>query len=98
MGIQSFHDDDLKFLTRIHTASEAKQCVLDSYAAGFKNVSFDLIFSLPHHRYSDGNQFWTKLWNFKPAHISCYSLIVEPGTPLYTMVQLNQVTPLDSEH
>ena len=47
MGIQSFFDDDLKFLTRIHTASQAKQCVSDACAAGFTNVSFDLIFSLP---------------------------------------------------
>jgi oxygen-independent coproporphyrinogen-3 oxidase len=47
-GIQSFYDDDLRFLTRIHTAAEAKQCVHDAYAAYFENVSVDLIFSLPH--------------------------------------------------
>jgi oxygen-independent coproporphyrinogen-3 oxidase len=98
MGIQSFHDDDLKFLTRIHTASEAKQCVLDSYAAGFKNVSFDLIFSLPHQSLQRWKSILDQAMELQPAHISCYSLIVEPGTPLYTMVQLNQVTPLDSEH
>jgi oxygen-independent coproporphyrinogen-3 oxidase len=98
MGIQSFYDDDLRFLTRIHTASEAKQCVRDAYAAGFNNVSFDLIFSLPHQSLERWESNLKQAIELQPTHISCYSLIIEPGTPLFTMVQLKQVTPLDAEN
>jgi oxygen-independent coproporphyrinogen-3 oxidase len=98
MGIQSFYDDDLRFLTRIHTASEAKQCVRDAYAAGFNNVSFDLIFSLPHQSLERWESNLKQAIELQPTHISCYSLIIEPGTPLFTMVQLNQVAPLDTEN
>ena len=97
MGIQSFHDEDLKFLTRIHTASEAKQCVRDCTAAGFENVSFDLIFSLPHQTLAKWKSNLEQAVELQPGHISCYSLIIEPETPLFHMVQLNQVTPIDSE-
>ncbi|MGA3288199.1 MAG: radical SAM family heme chaperone HemW [Bacteroidota bacterium] len=97
MGIQSFHDEDLKFLTRIHTASEAKRCVRDCTAAGFENVSFDLIFSLPHQTLAKWKSNLEQAVELQPEHISCYSLIIEPETPLFRMVQLNQVTPIDSE-
>ncbi|RPI05510.1 MAG: radical SAM family heme chaperone HemW [Ignavibacteriae bacterium] len=97
MGIQSFYDDDLKFLTRIHTAAEAKQCVFDAAAAGFKNVSVDLIFSLPLQSVERWKSNLEQAIELQPAHISCYSLIIEPGTPLFSMVQSKQVTPLDTE-
>ena len=95
IGIQSFYDDDLKFLTRIHTASEAKQCVLDAYAAGLKNISLDLIFSLPHQSVQRWRSNLEQAIELQPTHISCYSLIVEPETPLFQMVQSKQVTLLD---
>jgi oxygen-independent coproporphyrinogen-3 oxidase len=79
MGIQSFFDDDLRFLTRIHTAFEAKQCVLDAYASGFNNVSFDLIFSLPGQSLNRWKSNLEQAIELRPTHISCYSLIVEPG-------------------
>jgi oxygen-independent coproporphyrinogen-3 oxidase len=97
MGIQSFHDEDLKFLTRIHTASEAKQCVRDCTTTGFENVSFDLIFSLPHQTLAKWKSNLEQAVELQPEHISCYSLIIEPETPLFRMVQSNQVTPIDSE-
>jgi oxygen-independent coproporphyrinogen-3 oxidase len=97
MGIQSFYNDDLRFLTRIHTASEAKQCVLDAYTAEFKNVSFDLIFSLPNQSLQRWKSNLEQAIELQPTHISCYSLIVEPGTPLFNMVQSKQVTPLDTD-
>ena len=97
MGIQSFFDDDLRFLTRIHTASEAKQCVLDAYAAGFNNISFDLIFSLPGQTLTRWKSNLEQAIELQPTHISCYSLIVEPETPLFNMVQSKQVALLDAD-
>jgi oxygen-independent coproporphyrinogen-3 oxidase len=97
MGIQSFHDEDLKFLTRIHSVSEAKQCIRDCTTAGFENVSFDLIFSLPHQTLAKWKSNLEQAVELQPEHISCYSLIVESETPLFRMVQSNEVTLIDSE-
>jgi oxygen-independent coproporphyrinogen-3 oxidase len=97
MGIQSFDDNDLRFLTRIHTASEARECVRDAYAAGFENVSIDLIFSLPCQTLLQWKSTLEQAIELQPTHISCYSLIVEPDTPLFRMVQSNQVVSLGVE-
>ena len=97
LGIQSFYDDDLRFLTRIHTAAEAKQCMLDVYTAGFNNVSIDLIFSLPNQSLQRWESNLKQAIELQPTHISCYSLIVEPETPLFKMVQTKQVTLLDTD-
>ena len=94
MGIQSFHDDDLKFLSRIHTAEQAKSCVRDAFRAGFENVSFDLIFSLPSQSLERWESNLQQAVALEPSHISCYSLIVEPDTPLYKMVESKQISPL----
>ncbi len=47
IGIQSFDNDDLKFLTRIHNSETAIRTVNDAAEAGFENISLDLIFNLP---------------------------------------------------
>jgi len=86
IGIQSFNDDELKFLTRIHDSETAKKTIRETIEAGFKNVSIDLIFNLPKQT----KQIW--LSNLKQAiqlpikHISTYSLILERGTILNKMV------------
>lgn len=97
MGIQSFHDDDLKFLSRIHSSEQAKQCVRDAYDAGFENVSFDLIFALPSQTPARWRSNLEQAVGLNPTHISCYSLIVEPNTPLFRMVESKQVSTLNAE-
>jgi oxygen-independent coproporphyrinogen-3 oxidase len=98
IGVQSFHNDDLKFLTRIHSSEEAKQCVRDAQAEGFTNINLDLIFSLPHQTPERWLSNLEQAAALSPQHLSCYSLIVEPNTPLYRMVETKQVTLLDTEH
>ncbi len=97
MGIQSFHDDDLKFLSRIHSSDQAKQCVCNAYEAGFENVSFDLIFALPSQTTVRWRSNLEQAVALQPTHISCYSLIVEPNTPLFRMVESKQVSTLNPE-
>ncbi|MBN1398066.1 MAG: radical SAM family heme chaperone HemW [Bacteroidetes bacterium] len=97
IGIQSFHDDDLKFLTRIHSSSEAKKCVKDASEAGFENISFDLIFSLPGQTLSRWKSNLEQAVELQPAHISCYSLSVEPKTPLFYMIQSRQAAQVEME-
>jgi len=91
VGVQSFSDDDLRFLSRIHTSSEATKCLKDVRAAGFDNVSIDLIFSLPDQSVQRWKSNLERAIAFQPEHISCYSLIVEPETPLFRMVQTDRV-------
>jgi oxygen-independent coproporphyrinogen-3 oxidase len=97
IGIQSFHDDDLQFLSRIHTADDVRRCIGGAFAAGFQNVSFDLIFSLPGQTMDRWRSNLARAVEQSPAHLSCYSLIVEPNTPLFRMVRSKQITPLDAE-
>lgn len=86
LGIQSFDENELKFLTRIHDKQTAIDTVLRAKEAGFKNISIDLIFNLPGQT--------KKIWmtNLLTAlslpinHISTYSLILERGTILNKMV------------
>lgn len=96
-GIQSFHDDDLKFLTRIHSAEEAERAVESAYRAGFDNVSCDLIFALPNQTPDRWKENLRRAIALKPKHISAYALIVEEQTPLATMVKNRLVAPLPDE-
>jgi len=92
-GVQSFFDEDLKFLTRIHSAAQAREVVRLAQEAGFNNISIDLIFALPDQTVSRWEQNLRSAIELNPQHISAYSLIVERGTPLYRMVEAKIVSP-----
>ncbi len=96
-GIQSFHEDDLKFLTRIHSAEEAERAVESAYRAGFENVNCDLIFALPNQTPERWKENLRRAIALQPKHISAYALIVEDQTPLATMVKNKLVAPLPDE-
>lgn len=97
IGIQSFNDEELKFLTRIHDKKTALQTVNDAYENGFENINIDLIFNLP----GQSMQKWSD--NLKVAvdlpikHISSYSLILEPGTILNKKVLEGKVSMQEEE-
>lgn len=97
IGIQSFHEDDLQFLTRIHSAEQAKRCVRSAQRAGFDNISVDLMFSLPGQTRDRLMGNLAEAMALEPQHISCYSLIVEPDTPLQRMVESKQIATLPPE-
>jgi len=98
IGVQSFDDDELKFLTRIHNSETAVKTVRDSFESGIENISLDLIFNLP----KQSKQKW--LSNLEKAvalpikHLSAYSLILEPGTILNKMVMDGKVKMQSEEH
>ncbi len=98
IGIQSFHDDELKFLTRIHDKNTAIETVHNAKQAGFENISVDLIFNLP----GQTKQKWKN--NLETAaqlpikHLSAYSLILERGTILNKMVLDKKVIMQDDDH
>ena len=83
MGVQSLDDRLLRRIGRIHTAEEARQGYRTLRAAGFDNISIDLMMGLPEQSLSDWQQTLEEAIALQPEHISCYSLILEEGTPLY---------------
>jgi oxygen-independent coproporphyrinogen III oxidase len=92
IGIQSFHDDELLFLGRIHTGAQAFDCVKSARMAGFDNISFDFIFSLPGQTLASWEENLRTALSLSPEHLSAYSLIVEDHTPLERLVRLKQVS------
>lgn len=96
-GVQSFFDDDLQFLTRIHSSAQAKECIRLARRVGFTNVNLDLIFALPSQTRARWKHNLEEAISLDTTHISAYSLIVEESTPLARMVKTKQVSPLPIE-
>ncbi|MEO6548417.1 MAG: radical SAM family heme chaperone HemW [Ferruginibacter sp.] len=97
VGIQSFADDELRWMNRAHTAVDSLRCIKDIQEAGFTNYSIDLIYGSPLL----SNEKWkanvkTVVEN-KVPHISCYGLTVEPKTALDSMIAQKKMAPVDPE-
>lgn len=97
MGVQSFHNEELKFLGRIHTAEEAEACFRDARRAGFDNINIDLIFGIPGSTAESWKKTLQRALDLKPDHISFYSLQIEEGTPLYRMFRSDQIDQVSDE-
>lgn len=82
IGVQSFHDAELKALDRLHSASDAGDAFRAARSAGFTNISIDLIFGLPEQEMSSWQESVEAALALEPDHISLYALTVEAGTPL----------------
>ncbi len=80
LGVQSFDDAALRFLGRVHTASEARQA-LDIAARHFDRVNFDLIYALPGQTPQAWREELAQALHLPPAHLSLYQLTIEPETP-----------------
>lgn len=80
IGIQSFFDEDLQTLNRLHKTEQAQRCIAYAYKHGFTNISADLIFGLPGLTLQKWKQNLEKLKDI--PHLSCYQLSLEKGTDL----------------
>jgi oxygen-independent coproporphyrinogen III oxidase len=87
IGIQSFFEDDLKWMNRAHTALQAKQSIELAQQHGFNNISIDLIYGTPLLHNEKWKQNVEAAIAYHIPHLSCYALTVEPKTPLYKMIQ-----------
>lgn len=94
IGIQSFFDDDLKFMNRAHTAEESKKCLTEA-TKYFDNISIDLIYGVPNM----SNEKWLSnlkmAFDFNIPHISSYALTVEEKTVLHKLIEKGKVPPVD---
>ena len=84
LGVQTQHRRGLRTLGRNHEAAEAAAAYRAARAAGFANISLDLIFAWPGQtpEILAADLEAVLGWDPAPEHLSCYSLIVEPGTPM----------------
>ncbi|MDX8410754.1 MAG: radical SAM family heme chaperone HemW [Mariprofundaceae bacterium] len=82
IGVQSFDDQELDWLERIHSSHEAAQAYAMAREAGFDNINLDLIYGLPGQQPESWLRSLEQAINLGPEHLSCYQLTVEPGTRL----------------
>lgn len=97
MGVQSFNDTQLKRLGRRHTAEGARQAVANARAAGYSNISIDLMFALPGSTAEDWQHDLESAIKLKPDHLSAYNLMYEEGTPLYRALQRGDFEELSED-
>jgi putative oxygen-independent coproporphyrinogen III oxidase len=81
-GVQSFDDGELRRLGRIHSAARAAEAVHAARAAGFTNVSFDLMFWLPGQSLTSWQRTVERAVALAPDHLSLYLLELYPNAPL----------------
>ena len=87
IGIQSFFDDDLRWMNRAHDASQAAESIRLAKEEGLDNISIDLIYggpTLPDDRWE---QNVARAIRLQIPHLSCYALTVEPRTPLDKLIR-----------
>ena len=79
-GVQSFDDDKLKRLGRIHSAGEAEAAVKSAQDAGYTNINLDLMYALPQQTLDGALADVDRAVALAPTHISHYQLTLEPNT------------------
>lgn len=79
-GVQSFDDDKLRRLGRIHSAAEARQAIAKARADGFENINLDLMYALPTQDLPGALSDMAEAITLAPTHISHYQLTLEPNT------------------
>ena len=97
IGIQSFDDGELKFLSRRHSARQAIQAVKLCRQAGFENISIDLMYGLPGQTPGIWEKSLRQACELDVWHISAYHLIYEKQTRLYALLQKGSVRPVTDE-
>ena len=97
IGAQSANDDILRLIGRRHNWRQVEMAVKRARKAGFRNVSLDLIYGLPSQTREDWADTLTKALALKPAHISCYGLRLEEGTPMYDEYEGTDILPSDDD-
>lgn len=97
IGIQSFNDADLRWMNRAHHAEEAHASLRRSLAAGFNDLSIDLIYGSPTTSHEQWQENLRIAFDYGVPHLSCYSLTVEQGTALHHFVKTGKSAPVEDE-
>lgn len=94
IGIQSFFEEDLRWMNRAHNASEAEAAIMRVQDAGFENITADLIYGYPLLTDEKWKANIAKLIAFGIPHISSYSMTVEQRTALAHFIKQGKTAPM----
>ena len=95
IGVQSFFEEDLKWMNRAHNAREAQSAVKRVQDAGFENITVDLIYGYPLLSDDKWKSNIQQLIELQVPHISSYSITVEPATALASFIHSGKQKPMD---
>jgi oxygen-independent coproporphyrinogen-3 oxidase len=95
IGIQSFFDEDLKWMNRSHVGAEAEDSVKRAQDAGFENITADLIYGFPLLSDEKWRANIQKMIQLQIPHLSCYGMTVEEGTALHHFVKSGKSKQMD---
>ncbi|WP_278834030.1 radical SAM family heme chaperone HemW, partial [Mitsuokella multacida] len=96
-GVQTFDDTLLKKIGRIHTGAQAREAMALARAAGFQNVSMDLIYGLPGESLAELERDLEAMVALEPEHISIYGLQLEEGTAFAKMQEMGRLALPDED-
>jgi oxygen-independent coproporphyrinogen-3 oxidase len=94
IGVQSFNNEELKILGRIHTSEEALLSIGLIRKAGLRNFSIDLIYGIPAQSFNSWSESLSKAAECSPAHISTYELTPEKETILFDLISNHPLHPV----
>ena len=97
LGAQSFHAGHLRALGRDHGAADVRAAMEAARAAGFANLSLDLIFAVPDQTLADWEDDLGAALALAPEHVSAYALTYEPGTPFHAWRASGRLRPVDED-
>lgn len=97
MGVQSFSDEDLRFINRRHTAKQATNAIHIIKEVGIDNISIDLIYGIPGQNIEIWKNNVDTAISLSVQHISAYTLMYEEGTRLSVMRSLGKITEVDDD-
>ena len=97
IGVQSFDDDELRMLGRLHNEEMAIDKINLCRKLGIENLSVDLIFDLPDQKFESWHRTLIKAISLGVDHISAYSLQIEEGTKFYREFKMGSLSTADDE-
>ena len=97
VGIQSFFEEELRWMNRAHNAGQAHRCISDIKEAGFTNFSIDLIYGSPLLTDEMWQQNVETAIRYEVPHLSCYALTVEEKTPLHKQITQQKKPDIETD-
>ncbi|HEX6334139.1 MAG TPA: radical SAM family heme chaperone HemW, partial [Flavisolibacter sp.] len=97
IGVQSFFEEELRWMNRAHNVKQARQCIEWTLTRGFSNITIDLIYGSPLLTDSMWKQNVDLALEYEIPHLSCYALTVEEKTPLHKQITQARKQPVDNE-
>ena len=97
IGIQSFFDEDLAWMNRVHKGDEAEACVKRAQDIGFENITLDLIYGYPLLNDQKWKHNLNKVFELEVPHVSTYSMTVEPRTALASFINKKKQPAMDDQ-